>query len=109
MKKFLWLIVGVPAAVLLIVFSVANRQLIQFRLDPFNTDNPAIAVELPFFVFLFAALLAGMAIGGLAVWISQGQYRKTARAQKARADALTGQIASQSARLSAPGGQSRAA
>jgi uncharacterized integral membrane protein len=89
LRKFFWLIIGLPVAVLLIVFSVANRQPILLRLDPFNATNPAIAFELPFFVFLFAALLIGMIVGGLSVWLSQGRYRKSARHEKQRADTLS--------------------
>jgi uncharacterized integral membrane protein len=106
-KKLLWLLIGIPAAVVLIVFSVANRHPVTMRLDPFHAENPSVAIQLPFFVFLFAAFIAGMVIGGLTVWISQGRYRKAAR-QKKFADSL-GRQPSEDARLPAPGGQSRAA
>jgi uncharacterized integral membrane protein len=108
-KKLLWLLLGIPAAVVLIVFSVANRHPVTMRLDPFHAENPALAIQLPFFVFLFAAIIAGMVIGGLTVWISQSRFRKAARQEKARADALSRQQPAISPRLPAPGGQSRAA
>ena len=102
MKRLLWLFVAVPAAILLIVFSVANRAPVTMLLDPFSKDDPAIALTLPFFVFLFSALILGMLIGGTLVWIGQGRHRKAARqsasealrwrkdaeAQKNRADTL---------------------
>lgn len=93
MKRLFWVLVAVPVAVALIVLSVANRQPVVFRLDPFNASNPAIALSLPFFLHLFAAVILGMAIGGLAVWLSQGRYRKTARQEKARARRLEGEAA----------------
>ncbi len=88
MKKFVYLIVGIPAAILLIVLSVANRQDAIFRLDPFNAVDPAVSVTLPFFVFLFLAFLAGVVIGGTVSWFSQGKVRRTARQEKARASQL---------------------
>ncbi len=102
MKRLLWLFVAIPVAIILIVFSVANRSPVTMVLDPFSTDNPAISFTLPFFVFLFSALVTGMLLGGLLVWLGQGRYRKAAKlsaseamqwrkdaeAQKNRADQL---------------------
>lgn len=85
MKKLLWLLVAVPVAVILVVFSVANRAPVTMSLDPFSADAPAISATLPFFVFLFAALLAGMVLGSLATWWSQGQHRKAARQGRSEA------------------------
>jgi uncharacterized integral membrane protein len=85
MKRLLWLFVAVPAAILLIVFSVANRAPVTMLLDPFSKDDPAIALTLPFFVFLFSALILGMLVGGTLVWIGQGHHRKAARLSAAEA------------------------
>jgi uncharacterized integral membrane protein len=84
-KRLLWLFVAVPVAVLLIVFSVANRAPVTMLLDPFSRENPAIALTLPFFVFIFAAFVAGLLIGGSLVWLSQGRNRKEARRQAVEA------------------------
>ena len=48
-------------------------------LDPFRPEAPALAVDGPFYVFLFAALIAGVVLGGWATWMSQGHWRKSAR------------------------------
>ena len=85
MKKLLWLLVAVPVAVVLIVFSVANRAPVTMSLDPFSPEALAIAFTLPFFVFLFAALLVGMVLGSVATWLSQGRHRQAARAGKKNA------------------------
>ena len=85
MRRLLWLFVAVPVAVLLIVFSVANRAPVTMLLDPFSRENPAIALTLPFFVFIFAAFVTGLLIGGFLVWLSQGRNRKEARRQAAEA------------------------
>lgn len=79
MRKLIFLFIALPVAIVLIVLSVANRQSVQMSLDPFNAVDPVFAFTLPFFVFLFAALLAGMVIGSCATWFKQGKYRKNAR------------------------------
>lgn len=85
LRKLLFLFIALPIAVLLIVLSVANRNLVTLALDPFNATNPAISFTLPFFVFLFGAVFAGMIIGSTATWFSQGKYRKNARNQHSEA------------------------
>lgn len=85
MKRLLWLFVAVPVAVLLIVFSVANRAPVTMVLDPFSRENPAISLTLPFFVFIFGALVLGVLLGGFLVWLSQGRYRKEAKRQASEA------------------------
>jgi len=79
MKKLVSLIIFVPIAIVLIVLSVANRHPVVFNLDPINPDQPFFAITLPFFVFLFAALLTGLVLGGMATWFTQGKHRKLAR------------------------------
>ena len=78
-SRFLLIVVFVPLAVVLIALAVANRDLTAFTLDPFNPGNPALTVQLPLFVLLFAALAIGMLVGSAATWLKQGRYRKLAR------------------------------
>ena len=85
MKKLLWLLLAIPMAVLLIVFSVANRAPVTMLLDPFSSDNPALAVTLPFFGFIFTTLLVGMISGAVLTWLGQGRHRKAARQAAAQA------------------------
>lgn len=66
-------------AVLLITLFVINRNDVQLVLDPFNPDDPAFAVSMPFFLFMFGLLFVGAMIGGFATWFSQGKWRRTAR------------------------------
>ncbi len=122
MNRLLWLFVAVPVAVVLIVFSVANRAPVTMLLDPFSRENPAISLTLPFFVFIFAALVAGLLTGGFLVWLGQGRHRKEARKQaleartwraeaeeqRKRADALVQEKQGFTA-LPAPAGRTRAA
>ncbi len=82
MRKFVNLLILLPLAIVLIFLSVANRQEVRFSVDPLNTVEPALSFTLPFFVFLFGALLIGMVVGGLVTWWSQGKYRKELRVSR---------------------------
>ena len=66
-------------AMILITVFVINRKEVQLVLDPFNPQDPAFAVSMPFFLFMFALLFVGALIGGFATWFSQGKWRRTAR------------------------------
>lgn len=88
-KRLTTLLIVLPLAILLIVFGVANRELVQISIDPVATDAPFYAVQTPLFVALFAALILGVVIGGVAVWFTQGAYRKQAREKKVEARKLT--------------------
>ncbi len=85
MKKLISLIILAPVAILLIILSVANRHPVVFNFDPINPQQPFLAVTLPFFVFIFLALLAGLLLGSLSTWFTQGKHRKNARETKREA------------------------
>ena len=77
--RFVKLAILVPVAIVLIVLSVANRHMVTLALNPFRPDDSLLSLSLPFFVFLFLALMAGVVLGSLATWWAQGKYRKRAR------------------------------
>ena len=79
LNRLLLIIVFAPLAIILIALAVANRGLVAFTLDPFHPGNPALTLNLPFFVFLFVALLVGVLIGSAATWFRQGRFRRLAR------------------------------
>ena len=85
MKKLFSLLIYAPIAIVLIILSVANRHWVVFNLDPINPAQPFLSVSLPFFVFLFAALLAGLLLGGMITWFTQSKHRKFARESKREA------------------------
>ncbi|MDN2568137.1 lipopolysaccharide assembly protein LapA domain-containing protein [Aquibium sp. A9E412] len=87
-NRFVALLVLLPIAVVLIALAVANRHATVFTVDPFDPGNPALSVELPLYVYLFAALVLGMLIGSLATWFKQGRYRRRAREREAEAQKL---------------------
>ena len=88
MRKFFNLVFLVPLAIVLILLSVANRAPTQFSLDPLNAETPALAFELPLFVWLFLALIAGIVIGSCITWASQGKYRRALREKSYEANQL---------------------
>lgn len=79
MKKFLTWLFWAPIAVVLIALSVANRKVVTFSLDPVSTDDPLLSFDMPLFMLLFGAMLAGLLIGGVAAWLNQGKWRRAAR------------------------------
>ena len=78
-------LVGVPAAIILLTFAVINRHAVRLVLDPFRPDEPVISLVLPFYVYLIGMLLIGIVIGGLATWMAQARWRRTARRRTAEA------------------------
>lgn len=85
LKRLAKLLIAFPVAIVMVALSVGNRQLVQFALDPFNAKPMIPPLEMPLFVFLISALVAGVIIGGIAVWMTQGHFRRAARAGTAEA------------------------
>jgi len=79
MGRFLNIVIFIPLGIVLVALAVANRATVPFTIDPFNPGNPGLTVQLPFFVFLFAALALGLLIGSAVTWVRQGRYRRQAR------------------------------
>jgi len=88
LKRFLSLLVAIPVGIIVVVLAVANRHMVTLSLDPFAPATPAVSVTLPFFVFLFSALLIGILLGGFAAWLKQGRWRREAREKRYEAAQL---------------------
>jgi uncharacterized integral membrane protein len=85
-------LLALPAAVILLTLAVVNRHAVRLVLDPFRPDEPVLFITLPFYAYLLGALLIGVVVGGLGVWVGQGRWRRSARhrgaeAQRWRAEA----------------------
>ena len=78
-RKIIAAIVLVPLAVVIIAFAVANRQIVTVSLDPFSAEHPAASVTLPLFALVIVLLVLGVLIGGIAAWLRQSKWRRTAR------------------------------
>ncbi len=87
-RKIVTALIVIPLAALIIAFAVANRQMVTVSFDPTSSTNPAYAVPLPLFVLIFILLILGVIIGGIAAWLRQSPWRRTARKLDADARAL---------------------
>jgi uncharacterized integral membrane protein len=85
LRRVTWFALGIPGAILLLTLAVANRHGVRLILDPFRPEEPLISVVLPFYVYLFGTLLAGIVIGGVATWMTQSRWRRAARRHGAEA------------------------
>ncbi|PPD28626.1 MAG: hypothetical protein CTY20_09205 [Hyphomicrobium sp.] len=79
LRRVVLLLVTFPAAALLITLAIANRHAVRLVLDPFRPEAPAISLVLPFYAYIFGTLMIGVLLGGTAVWLGQGRWRRTAR------------------------------
>jgi uncharacterized integral membrane protein len=79
LRKIVAAIVLVPLAIIIIALAVANRQVVTVSLDPFSTAAPAASLTLPLFVLMIVLLIAGVIVGGMAAWLRQSKWRRTAR------------------------------
>lgn len=79
LRKALAAIILIPIVLLLVMFAVANRQVVTLSFDPFDAANPAYAVTVPLFVLIFVLVVLGVLLGGVAAWLRQGRWRRAAR------------------------------
>lgn len=79
MKRVISLLIALPAALILVSLALANRHPVRLALNPFRPEDAVLAIQLPFYVYLLLALIAGVALGGIATWFNQGRWRRTAR------------------------------
>ena len=78
-RKIVAAVILVPLAVVIIAFAVANRQIVTVSLDPFSAEHPAASLTLPLFALVVVLLVVGVLIGGIAAWLRQAKWRRTAR------------------------------
>lgn len=78
-RKLILVLVIVPLGAILIALAVVNRKPADLILDPFGGAESGLSIEAPFFLFLLAAFALGLVVGGLASWLNQGKWRRTAR------------------------------
>ena len=79
LRRIIRLVVILPVVAVLAAIGLANTQDVRLALDPFRPDDPALSLVLPFYVWLLAALILGVLIGGMATWASQARWRRSAR------------------------------
>ena len=88
MRLIFWLL-GLPLAVAVTVFAVANRQEIHFDLWPLP-----YGIDVPAYLAVLGPLALGLTLGALLVWLTGTGGRLRARADRRRAESLERQLAS---------------
>lgn len=88
MIKLIRIILAVVVGLVVIVFAVVNRHLVEVSFAPFPVN-----VDLPLFVVALIAVFLGVLAGGTAAWIGAARTRAESRRLRRRADALEAQVA----------------
>jgi hypothetical protein len=85
LRRVIRFLVVLPVVAVLVALGIANVHDVRLALDPFRPADPALSIVLPFYVWLLAALIVGVVIGGLATWLTQARWRRSARRNDAEA------------------------
>jgi uncharacterized integral membrane protein len=92
MLRFLKYVVLAPVAIILLIFAIANREMVTVHFDPLDSgDIPNFVVTAPLFLVLIVTAMLGVVAGAAATWLAQGRYRRAARLNRAEADKWRGQ------------------
>lgn len=92
LRKIVAALILVPLAIVLIAFAVANRQAVTLSFDPFSANAPAAALSLPLFVVVMVTLIVGVIVGGTAVRLGHGKWRRLARRMEREAAELRARL-----------------
>ena len=108
-RRIFSFLILVPLGLVIVVFAVGNRAPVIVSFDPFAAEPPMLRTSVPLFFVVLAALIAGVVIGGIASWSSQGDRRRRARAlaaelkaAQAEADVLRRQLEASAAAPQTP-------
>src|SRR3954465_10658801 len=102
MRKFLTALIVIPLGLLFVVFAVANRHFVTVSFDPFNARDPSVATAIPLFVLIIVVAILGVLAGGIATWIRQGYWRRSARQYESEARQAKAELAGLRATTIAP-------
>ena len=86
MKRILSWAFGLPVAVLLIAFAIANRRPVAVSFDPLSVEQPWLTLSMPLWSLLYIGILLGLIAGGVAAWLKQGKWRRIAREARRELD-----------------------
>ncbi|MEA3078983.1 MAG: hypothetical protein QOF05_391 [Sphingomonadales bacterium] len=102
MRKAIAIAILVPLAILIVMFAVANREIITVSFDPFDSVAPALAFKMPLFMLIFALVTVGVVVGGIAAWLRQHKWRMRARRAEAEARDLRARLDADQPRRNVP-------
>jgi uncharacterized integral membrane protein len=92
LRKLVTALILVPLAIVLVAFAVANRQTVVVSFDPFDQAHPAFTLAVPLFALILALVVGGVIVGGVAAWLRQSKWRRTARLAQAQARELGAEL-----------------
>ena len=92
MRKLVTAFILVPLGIVIVMFTVANRETITVSFDPFDRVNPAFALKTPLYALIFALVGLGVLVGGIAAWLKQHKWRSRARRAEAEARDLRSRL-----------------
>lgn len=90
-RTLIFLLIGAPIALVIVALALVNNQPVTILLDPFTPETPYLTVTVSLYVIFFVTLMAGVFIGGIAVWARQGRFRKAARQNRREASRWRGE------------------
>jgi uncharacterized integral membrane protein len=93
MRKIIAAVILVPLGIVLVLFAVANREVVTLTFDPFDRTQPALALRMPLFLLSFVLVGIGVLIGGCVTWLRQHRWRVRAREAEREVRLLREQLA----------------
>ena len=83
-----WFIL-LPLSLVLVVFALANRQMVTVNFDPLSLPSPLLpSFRVPLFIVIYLVLIAGIFLGGFAAWFAQRGQRRQKRLWRRQARTL---------------------
>ena len=79
LQRILRWTVGLPIAIIVVSFAIANRQWITVSFDPFSKDAPFAAIDMPLWALFFCGVFFGLIAGWIACWFAQSKWRRSAK------------------------------
>jgi uncharacterized integral membrane protein len=98
-RIFRW-IVGVPIAIVVIAFAIANRQWTRLSLDPFSSTSPVFSINMPLWVLFIFGVFIGILVGWISCWLAQGKWRKLAKDRRSEIARLHSELENSKATVS---------
>jgi uncharacterized membrane protein YciS (DUF1049 family) len=95
LQRILRWTIGLPIAIVVVSFAIANRQWITVSFDPFSRDAPFAAMGMPLWALFFFGAFFGLIAGWIACWAAQSKWRRSAketRKELARAQQESSQL-----------------
>jgi uncharacterized integral membrane protein len=100
LRRILRWIIGLPIAILVIGFVVANRRWTTLSLDPFTANEPSISIDLPLWLLFIFGVFIGIMVGWVGCWFAQAKWRKLARERSREISQLQSEL--ESAKTASP-------